>query len=277
MRRLVLWGTLLLLVMGLAACELFEGDDERVLPTLVDLTQLPTHDFLTQNAPPEGFSEVEYDPLDISLSTPPGWAATVTARFVGSFDDTGEPADSTYTAHIRTNNLVEGKAVVLEVNGSGMVRSEWPTDLRFESVRFGTEYWFLFNNECTKNETALGLEAQVSDLGASALVGGITNAVPDGHRRDIGDYPVWRYTFSPVLPTLTLQRYENSIVTPSAELWISPDLNAVLTYDLTLEVERVTLMWGDRAVSGRLDLRYELDLVAFNIAQDLVLPNGCPG
>jgi hypothetical protein len=274
MRRLLIL-ILLVAMLGLAACD-STGSDGGVVPTRAVLEQIPTHQFLTQNAPPAGFSTVAFNPIDAQLAAHPGWAYTITGSFSGTFDASGEAASGEFQAVIMANETNETRQVTIQVAGNAMLPPESPEQIELMGVRYGTEYWFVdASGTCTKDS-----EGQlVVDLGAAQLIGGVTMATPSGHRDTIDGVAAWQYVFGTgdlVLPDVTLKRGANSSITPAADLWVAPEPDAVLVFDLSLLVEDVTLLWAEGPVSGRLDLHYELSLDDLDVKHYIPVPYKCP-
>jgi hypothetical protein len=273
MRGLSRVGLLLLLLLGVTSCDLTNQNDV-VPPTLASLDTLPTAVFLTQNAPPAGFGVVTFDPIDANLDQRQGWAYTVTGRFEGTFDDDGSPAEGTFSAEVETNETSEARHVVLQVEGSAL--SSDGGARRLEGVRISNDYYIVDTNDrCT----AGGEDASViGDLSAAQLIGGVSRAVPNGFRQEFGGIPSWQYTFAPEDVRLPmLRRGPDSTVDIAAELWIAPQVNAVMSYKLILTVSKVRVLWGDdtRTVSGTLDLRYELDPTRIDTLPNISIPHGC--
>ncbi len=260
-----IWATL-----TLVACSPAASDDP--VPTQIDLTTLPTHIFLTENAPPAGFGRVNFDPIDANLSARQGWHYTVTGQFEGTFDASGEPATGTFTADVWASEIGETRRVVLVVEGAAFAPDDALREL--EGVRWSNDYYIVDNSgQCQSG----GDGAQViANLSAGQLVGGVISATPTGHRQPIGDYPAWQYTFAPQDARFpAVHRAEDSTVTLEADLWIAPELDAVVRYEARLAVSGVTLLSADQAVSGALYLRYELDLAALDTLPNISVPHGC--
>jgi hypothetical protein len=266
-RLLALW---LLLLILLTACTSPDGDDP--IPTLVSLDDYPTAQFLTQNAPPAGFGLVQFDPIDSYLTSHQGWTYLMTGSFEGTFVESGDPATGTFEAQIWSNELGESRRAVLEVEGTALSPDE--TLLRLEGVRISNDYYIVdANGQCS---TGAEQTSVIADLSAGQVIGGVKNAVPTGHRQEIEGVPVWQYTFSPDDMRLpAIRRNADSEVALGADLWISPDYNAVLRYDVQLTVENVTLLWGERAVSGDLTLHYELVIPELDVQPNISVPHGC--
>jgi hypothetical protein len=264
----------LIVLASMAGCSL-TGSNDVVPPTLSSLDTLPTAVFLTENAPPPGFSTVTaFDPVEATLSARQGWAYTVTGHFEGTFDESGAPAEGTFTVQVQTNELGEARRVVLEVEGSALSAAE--ASRRLEGVRLSNDYYIVdTNGRCT----AGGEGAKViGDLSAGQLIGGVRKAVPTGQRQEIEGVPAWQYTFAPEDVRLpAVRRGADSTLDIAADLWIAPGYNAVLRYELNLTVGRVRILWGDdtRTVSGTLYLRYDLSIPDFDSQPNISIPHGC--
>jgi len=266
MRRL--WGAVFILV--LAACN--TPATEEPIPTLITLDTFPTAIFLTDNAPPPGFSVFNADPIDVHLSDRQGWTYTVTGSFEGVFDDTGDQAEGIFEAQVWSNELGEARRVVLDVEGSAIS----PDDLgrRLEGVRISNDFYMVdTNGQCTAGGEGAEI---IADLSAGQLIGGVVNAVPTGHRQEIGGVPAWQYTFT--LENIRLpavHRNPSSTVDIQADLWVSPDYNAVLLFEVRADVKQVEILSGERSVTGTLYLRYELDVPQLDVLPNISVPHGC--
>ncbi|MBN1562718.1 MAG: hypothetical protein JXA10_02690, partial [Anaerolineae bacterium] len=232
--------------------------------------------FLTENAPPVEFAVINIDPIDINLSAYQGWTYTITGHFTGTFDTTGEAAEGQLAATVQANEIGQTRRVVLEVEGAAFLLDA--ALLKLEGVRWSNDYYVVdVNGRCTQDQQS---GTAIADLGATQLIGGVSYAVPTGHRKDISDSPAWQYTFAPENVRLpALHRTADSTVILGADLWFSPDHNAVLVYEVSATVEHVYLLWADQEsgnmVSGTLYLRYELDLHQLDVPPNISVPNGC--
>jgi len=254
----------------LAACQTGSTSLEP-LPTLADIRALPTTDFLTQNAPPAGFDEVSFDPLDRALAARPGWSYAVVGEFDGTFAGTDEPAEGRFTLHVWADELGEARRAILEVEGLAVSPQAF---VRLEGVRISNDTYVVdINGQCTPGDAA---SAIVADLSAGQLIGGVARAVPTGHRDTFDDVPVWQYTFAPdALRLAAIQREPGSAVSVEADLWVAPGLSAVARFEASVEVTNVRILSAARPVSGRLFLRYDLDLTQLDARPNISIPNGC--
>lgn len=264
---------LLLLASLLSACDLLSDDSGEIPPTIASLDTLPTAIFLTENAPPSGFSQFTAPAADINLNARQGWAYTITARFSGTFDDDGSAAEGNLVADIQANVQGEAQRVVLDIAGEAMLPDAAPRKL--EGVRFSNDYYLVdVNGICTLDDSG----AAVADLNASQLIGGVQFATPTGHQDDLQDVHVWQYGFTldrVVLPRTMLKLDADSSVAIEATLWVAPSLNAVMLYELTAQLNSARLLSSERDVSGKLYLRYELDVAQFDVPPNISVPHGC--
>jgi hypothetical protein len=274
MRRLKIAGMVLIIVIGLVGCA--SSEPETPLPTLVDLTQLPTARFLTENAPPAGWGLLDLEPINRFLAEHhQSWTYTVSGSFEGTFDGDGQPAEGYFEAVVQVNALGQAQRVILTADGSAFFNE---ASLKLEGVRFSNDYYVVdINGRCSKNEQS---GSAIADLSAGQLIGGVRRAIPTGHRQEIEGVPAWQYTFAPNDARLpAIHRTPNSTVALAADLWIAPDLNAVLQYDVTAKVENVYILWADQAasstVSGTLYLRYALSIPDLDVVPNISIPHGC--
>jgi len=268
---LVIAGAVMIALLG--GCEVLDSSSGDVPPTVASLDTLPTAEFLTQNAPPPGFSQFSAPGVDVNLNTRQGWAYTVSGRFKGTFADDGSPAEGDFTVLVRANELGEARHVILDVSGPAMLPDGTP--IRLEGVRFSNDYYLVdVNGVCSTDQTG----SAIADLTAAQLIGGVRMATPTGFQDEIQGVRVWEYGFARedvVLPPTTLKLDSNSTVSLEASLWVAPELNAVLRYDVTLELVRARLLSSERAVTGTLILRYDLDVAQFDTLPTLSVPHGC--
>lgn len=268
------WLTLSLVVVGgLAACSTLEQDPP--VPTVANINTLPTAIFLTENAPPPGFNLIHVDPVDANLAAHRGWAYTITGTFTGTVDDSGEPATGAVDVRVKANQLGQTRHVILEAQGSAFLNNE--ALLRLEGVRWSNDYYVVdVNGRCTQDQAS---GTAIADLGAHQIIGGVSEAIPTGHRREIGGLEAWQYTFAPSAVRLpALHRTPASTTTIGADLWFAPAVNAVLVYEINVEVAHVHLLWADQTaspVSGTLYMRYELAIDQLDTLPNISIPHGC--
>jgi hypothetical protein len=277
MRRVELAG-ILLIVMAIAGCT-SSNSDSGVVPTIASLDTLPTALFLTENAPPPGFGVVNFDPIDFHLSEHQGWTYQVTGSFEGTFDDSGQPAQGQFDVQVQSNEPGQQRRVVLQVQGSAFLQDA--ALLRLEGVRWSNDYYLVdVNGRCTVDQGGQMGGSAIGDLSAGQLIGGVKQAVPTGHRMDIAGIPAWQYTFAREdMRVPAIHQGPNSTVALEADLWIAPQINAVLTYEVKATVQKVHILWVDQAtaspVSGTLSLRYELTVSQLDVLPNISVPHGC--
>ena len=246
--------------------------DEPPVPTVAQIDRLPTALFLTQNAPPTGFTEVRFDPIDANLTNLEGWAYRITGSFSGTFTTSVDPASGDFEIDVWSNELGEARRVTLQVRGAAL--SPDSAGRRLEGVRLSNDYYTVdTNGVCTAGGDSASI---IADLSAGQIIGGVRNAVPNGFRQEMGGIPTWNYTFAAADARLpAVHQDANSTVSITPELWIAPDYNAVMSYDLRLVVENVRILWAEEPVSGTLKMRYELDPDALHNLPNISIPNGC--
>jgi hypothetical protein len=277
MRRVELAG-ILLIIMAIAGCT-SSNSDSGVVPTIASLDTLPTALFLTENAPPPGFGVVNFDPIDLHLSEHQGWTYQVTGSFEGTFDDSGQPAQGQFDVQVQSNEPGQQRRVVLQVQGSAFLQDA--ALLRLEGVRWSNDYYLVdVNGRCTVDQGGQMGGSAIGDLSAGQLIGGVKQAVPTGHRMDIAGIPAWQYTFAREdMRVPAIHQGPNSTVALEADLWIAPQYNAVLTYEVKATVQKVHILWVDQAtaspVSGTLSLRYELTVSQLDVLPNISVPHGC--
>lgn len=276
MVRRRIWLSLLALIAG--ACGSIPSSDAP-LPTQVDLTLYPTHQFLTQHAPPAGFGVLAgYQGIDRGLAAHQGWTYRVTAVFEGVDDRSGSPVSGSLTLQVQGNEPAQSRRVLLQAEGRAFLTTDGA--LTLEGVRWSNDYYIVDGaGRCTVDRGRQMADSAIADLGAGDIIGGVVRAVPTGHRQELQGQRAWQYTFVPadlILPAIHTQA--DSRVSVAADLWFAPDLNAVLVYDLTVTVARVHLLWSDPAqptVSGTLYLHYAPEVPALGQLPNIAVPHGC--
>jgi hypothetical protein len=200
----------------------------------------------------------------------------VTGSFEGVFDADGQPASGQFQATVQANEPGQIRRVVLEIDGNALLSNQGI--LKLEGVRWSNDYYVVdINGRCTK-ETQSG--SAIADLSAGQLIGGVARAIPTGHRQTFGEVAAWQYTFSPNDARLpAIHTTPESIIILAADLWVAPDLSAVLTYEVTATVQKVYILWADQntssTVSGTLYLRYDLSVPDLNVVPNISIPHGC--
>lgn len=243
------------------------------LPTQVpeDLSAVATSTRLTENAPPPGFRErLRLPQIDQKTDELSNWRAVVYLQFDGAFAGTTRATRATTRAEIQHKLLDGSRRVVLEVQGELFDQEE---PLKTEGVRLGPDTFFVRDNTCA---TTTGTEASaIADLSASALIGGIAEATPDGGKAIINSEEVWRYRFNSEALTLTnFQIGEGGrLLNSVGELWFAPEHETVIRFYLTLDVENATIFGSQVPVTGQAVMQY--DLYEIGTAQNISIPFGC--
>lgn len=262
-----------LIVMILTACR-DRGTTPDQIPTRIpSVEMLATSEFMTQNAPPEGFRDsVAFPQIDDQLTVLPSWRYQSVLQFDGVFARTPREVDASASADVWYDQAGRKRRVVIE--GVGALFGQ-EGDTALEGVRLSDDTYLVRDHVCV----ATGSEQAtlVADLRAGDLIGGVTNATPTGHRATINGQEVWRYAF--VLENLSLpqvQQNDDSQVTLMAgELWVAPEQNAVIRFYANLDVENVVLNLVDNTLplTGTLILRY--DLYDIGVDPNITQPFGC--
>ncbi len=265
--------TVILMMLLVAACQERLGLED--LPTPIsDIDAAATAIEQTQNAPPEGFSELALPQIDIGLDQLNGWQYEAQLIFDGVFSRTPRTAHIETNVQVEYNRLASARRVLINTSG-GLLGTEGQTKL--EGVRLGPDVFLLIDDICQTETTAMG-EA-VADLTAGGLIGGVQRATASGDPPSvINGQQVWRYAFDPtelVFPNIRPLADGGKIIYISGELWYAPEHEAVIRFWLNLDVENVVIFGGESQlpVSGSVIIRYDV----FDIGQapNLSIPFGC--
>lgn len=252
----------------LSACD-FSGEDP--VPTQADFESLGTSTVLTAQAPPANFSQISYPVIDDKLAQLPYSHITINVRFTGVYDDNGERAEGSMEYNAFTNNLANSRIVQLTFEGDIFTDSA----LAITAARISNSYFMITpNSDCNTNETEV---RDIANLGPGQLIGGVNDAGPTG-RKDVADdvrvgVEVYEYGFAPeavVPPQIQTSSDLDFLV---GTVWVAPELQIVTQYIVEMNVQNATLLFGQRAVSGR--LRYEYNVSEVDIEPNISIPNGC--
>ena len=263
MRRLNLLSSLLLIF--LAGCQ-----DTVIVPTLANPEAVATGFVLTENAPPTGYETVSFPKIDANLEELPGWRYEMEFEFTGRFASTAREASARTRATVTYQQLNSSRRVVATVQQN--LQGEG-TLIRYEGVRLGQDAFLVRDGNCLSN--AGDDAATLADLSAGDFLGGVDQADSAIQKATINGELVWRYAVLPDAMRLPNVGFgENSrILSLDAELWISPEYDAVVRYYATMEVENVTIFDSSAPVSGTVLIRY--DLFAIGELPNINVPNGC--
>ncbi len=269
LRRSVLCGLFLIL---LVACDLTPPPP----PTVSSLSMAQTAVIITQNAAPAGFDRVAFPVIDANLTNQPAWYASVAITFDGLFVDGGAKAMGTLDAQIYRNELTTARRVLFKASGTafGVVGTSATTNERgIEAVRLSNDYYQVMQNVCSKTDDVAN--RQIADLSPGVLLGGVTTAHSIGSRDTLNKFDAWEYGFAPDSVTVPIVHpaANGTLTVAAGDLWVAPSVNAVVKFTLTVNVQNVTLLSGDRLVSGQLRETYMLNEAGtlYNIS----IPFGC--
>lgn len=265
---------LLVCLFALSACQFSRNNDP--LPTQVpSLDALATSQFMTRNAPPEGFREtVSFPMIDDRLTNVSNWRYELVLSFDGTYTGTPRPVSAETRMKVWFNDLGPERRVVIEGEGELFGQEE---GIVIEAVRLGTNTFLIRDGTCLGE--AGGDAALVADIRAGTLVGGVIRGVPPGHNATINGEQVWRYDFT--INDLNLPQLDfgtqGRILDMRGELWVAPEHNTVIRYYLTLEIENVLIRLSAAEnplpVSGLLVVQYELYDIGKN--PNITKPFGC--
>lgn len=266
--------TALCCLLMLVACDRGSITDPSQLPTVVNPVTAPTEFFLTQNAPPTGFSTVSFPQIDANLNLLAGWRYEVTLAFDGSFTSVARETDAAASAEVWFNQLGSARRVVLETTGELIGQEE---NAAFEAVRLGPDAFLVRNDVCLTNagEDA----ASAADLSAGGLIGGVTNAQPTGVHAVINGnlgMEAWQYSFTNddlVLPTIRASEGGSITMASPGEIWVAPEQNVVVRFYVTLDIHNAIIFDRQLEVTGQVIIRY--DLFEMGVAQNITVPFGC--
>jgi len=260
------------IVLGmLASCSTQRGQTLEDLPTRADMVEAATAQFLTENAPPEGFREsVSFPEVDAGLNELPGWHYVVNLEFDGVFARTPRETTATASADVWFNQLGSARRVVVNTSGELIGRQE---NTQYEAVRLGPDAFLVQGNTCLSNAEQ---DAQTAaNLRAGELVGGIQRATPTGLHATLNNEEAWQYTFSASdlnLPSIHLSD-EGQLLLNGGELWVAPARNAVIRFYVNLNVTNAIIFDRQLPVTGTVIIRY--DLFDIGVAPNITVPFGC--
>lgn len=268
-QTITLLGLALLLL--LAACTTRRGQQLEDLPTQASIEGAATAQFLTQNAPPEGFRDaIAFPEVDAGLNELSGWRYVVYLEFNGTFARTPRETSATASAEVWFNQLGTARRVVVSTSGELIGREE---DTHYEAVRLGPDTFLVRDNACLSNA---GEDAQTAaDLRAGQLVGGVNRATPTSLNATLNGEQAWQYTFTASdlnLPAIRLSD-EGQLTLNGGEIWVAPEHNAVVRFHVNLDVTNAIIFDRQLPVDGQVILRY--DLYDIGVAPNITVPFGC--
>ena len=272
-QKATLWMAWSLIVLTITACDLRGGTPEPLPTRIPSVEALATSEFLTQNAPPAGFRDgLTFAKIDDQLQPLSSWHYEAVMQFDGVFSRTPREVDAAASANVWYEQLGRQRRVVIEGAGA-LFGQEDVTEL--EGVRMGDNTFLVRDHVCAAVNT--DQTTLMADLRGGDLIGGVSNALPDGHHATINGEEVWRYTFT--LDDLDLPQIQSNadskIVLTGGELWVAPERNAVIRFYVNLDVENIVLLFVDNTLplTGTLILRY--DLIEIGADPNISEPYGC--
>jgi hypothetical protein len=262
---------LLMLVLSMTACR-GRGQTLDDIPTLIpNVDALSTSVAQTETAPPEGYREtVSYETVDNNLRDLDGWHYRVQLGFDGVFSQTDRVTSATAAATVYGNQIASSRRVIVESDGELL---QQPEGASFEAVRLGPDAFLVRNGVCLSNAEDAAMTA--TNISAGALVGGARNATPTGRREVVNGFTAWEYRIDLEQTNLPAVRFaeDTEITAMAAEMWVAPEIDAVVRYYVTLDLQNARLLLNDLPVSGQLRLRY--DLLEANTQPNITVPFGC--
>ncbi len=272
MRFLIL---IILCCAGLAGCNR-QGQLPEDIPTRVSsLDDLATAQFMTANAPPEGFRDpVAFPLIDANLNALSNWRYEAFMSFDGVFARTDRRVNADTRLTVWFNDLGPERRALVQGTGDLFGHAE---ATRIEGVRLGGDTFLLRDEVCLSD--AGDDAALVADLRAGALIGGVTAATSNGLNAIINGEQVWQYAFSPAELNLPQVAFGEGgrISEMRGELWIAPAHNAVIRFYVTMQVENALILLDTAEtrlpVSGQLLIRYDLYDIGLN--PNITQPFGC--
>lgn len=256
-----------LIVLLLVGCQQTAITDP--LPTVAEPSSLATSISLTENAPPEGYETVSFPRIDANTERLSGWRAEMFFQLEGVFARTSRETTASTQASITYDQVGSARRVVA-VRDLSLADDAAP--LALEAVRLGEDTFLVRDDRCATNVPDGEL---LADLSAGDLLGGVQSATSAARTEMINGEQVWLYRFLPedlVLPNITLGE-DGRLLSVSGDMWVSPTHDAVVRFNLTLEVENATIFEQDLPISGTISMQY--DLYEIGTVPNLSIPNGC--
>lgn len=261
--------TLCMLVCALILTSCQEAPDMDALPTLADPVSLATAIVLTENAPPAGYETVSFPRVDDNTQALAGWRAEMFFQLEGVFARTTRQTSASTNATITYDQVGSARRVIATRD---LNLAEDAEPLALEAVRLGEDSFLVREGRCASNVPDGDL---LADLSAGDLLGGVSLATSAAQRETINGEEVWLYRFLPedlVLPNITFGE-DARLLSAQGDLWVAPEHNVVVRFNLTLVVENTTIFDQDLPISGTISMQY--DLYDIGTVPNLSIPNGC--
>lgn len=241
----------------------------QVLPTLADPAAIATGFVLTENAPPAGFETVSFPNINDNLEALSGWRYQMFFSFNGVFARTPRQTSASAQAVVTYNQVGSARRVEATIDVDLEDESE---PISFEGVRQGPDVFLVRDGRCSTNTDQALL---LADLSAGSLLGGVQLGTTAVRKEQINGQEVWLYNFLAedlILPNVTVGE-EGRILSVVGEVWVAPEHNVVIRYNVTMEVENATIFDQELPISGTISLQY--DLFDIGVVPNISVPNGC--
>lgn len=258
---------LLLLIIILAGCT--SDPAEQVLPTQAEPMAMGTSIVLTEFAPPAGYDTVSFPNIDDNLRFLSGWRYEMYFGFEGVFARTTRVASVSYRASVTYDQVLSARRVEATIDDN---LEQDAAPIQFEGVALGVDTFLVRNGVCSRNTTDSEFLANFS---AGDLLGGIQTAQTAAQRETINGEEVWRYAVLAddlILPNVVIGE-EGRLLSYQSEIWVAPEHDAIIRYNLRLDVENATLFDQPLPITGIITLQY--DLYDIGIVPNITVPNGC--
>ncbi|GAB5494045.1 MAG: hypothetical protein Phog2KO_42600 [Phototrophicaceae bacterium] len=259
---------LITIIFILSACTQ-QDSTPQVLPTLAEPDAIATGFVLTENAPPAGFETVSFPSIDANLELLSGWRYQMFFSFNGVFARTPRQTSASTQAVVTYNQVASARRVEAVID----VDLEDQTEpILFEGVRQGPNTFLLRDGQCASNTDQSTL---LADLSAGNLLGGVHLATNAFRKEQINGQEVWLYNFLAddlILPNVRVGE-EGRILSVIGEVWVAPEYNVIIRYNVTMEVENALIFDQELPISGTISLQY--DLSEIGVVPNISIPNGC--
>ncbi len=189
--------------------------------------------------------------------------------FDGVFARTPRETGASTQATVSYNQVASAKRVQATIDVDLEDTSE---PILFEGVRHGIDTFLVRDERCTSNTSETEF---LADLSAESILGGVQNAVSVARRERINGEEVWLYSFlleDMVIPNVRVTE-TGRILSMIGELWVAPEHNVVVRYNVTMEVENAMIFDQELPISGTVSMQY--NLFDIGVVPNISVPNGC--
>lgn len=246
-----------------------QTNDPAVLPTLAQPDAIATGLVLTENAPPPGFETVSFPTIDANLERLSGWRYEMFFSLNGVFARTPRETSASTQASITYDQVGSKRRIEATID---VDLEDVAEPIIYEGVRLGTDTFLVRDGRCTSNSESTEL---LADLSAGRLLGGVNSATTAVRTELINGQEVWLYSFLAddlILPNVQIGD-DGRLLSMVGELWVAPEHNVVVRYNVTLEVENATIFDQTLPISGTINMQY--NVFDIGIVPNISVPNGC--